>query len=161
MITKGETLELSVGAPDALSVEFRFGGASTPTAAAATLTDGLWKVTIDTASWTAGNYVWQAWGTFAGSVKRIVASEAFTLAPALATGDLRTTAAKIVEMIEAQMAGNASEAVRRYRINNRELERYSVGELMQLLGYWKNRLKTEQRKARGQSALGPRIEIRI
>ena len=80
---------------------------------------------------------------------------------ALAVGDIRSTARQIVEKIEAMIAGNAGEGVRRYKINNRELERYSVAELLQLLSYWKAQVRIEERKELGKSALGPRIAVRF
>ena len=79
----------------------------------------------------------------------------------LGVGDERTTARTIVENIEAMMKGNATEGVRRYKINNRELERYSVAELMQLLSYWRHRMMQEERKDRGNFGLGPRIAVRF
>ena len=67
----------------------------------------------------------------------------------------------MVEKLEAMLEGNASKGVRRYKINNRELERYSVSELMEMLTYWKRQAAIEARKAKGVSVLGPRIEFRI
>jgi hypothetical protein len=67
----------------------------------------------------------------------------------------------MVEMIEAMMAGNASEGIKSYTINNRSLERYSVEELMTLLSYWRGRLLLERRREKGLSSRGPRIEIRF
>ena len=156
---QGETLKLSVTASDASAVEFRIGGASTH-AAAATYDAGLWTASLSTAAWAVGNYRWQAWTTHPDGIT-VVASREFIITAPLAVGDLRSSARKMVEMIEAMMAGNASEGVKQYKINNRELERYGVGELIQLLSYWKNRLAIEGRKERGASTLGPRIEVRF
>lgn len=157
---KGETLQLSVTDADAVSVEFRFGGPQTRQVAA-TKSGTEFTIAADTAAWTAGVYRWQAWGTYDGNIKRVIASSTVDLEDALAVGDVRTSARKMVEMIEAMMAGNASEGVRRYRINNRELERYTVAELLQLLNYWKGQLRTEERRDKGRSALGPRIAVRF
>ena len=155
-MTKGETLNLSVTDADAVSVEFRFGGPQTHTVAA-TQAGSDFAISADTSAWIAGTYAWQAWATFAGAVKAIIATGEVDLADVLGVGDVRSSARKMVEMIEAMMAGNAGEGVRRYRINNRELERYSVAELMQLLSYWRERMKRESRGG----LPGPRISVRF
>lgn len=155
-MTKGETLQLLVSDGSAASVEFRFGGPQTRTVAA-TKSGSDFSIAADTAAWTAGTYAWQAWATYADASKKIIGSGTLDLADALGVGDVRSNARKMVEMIEAMMAGNASEGVRRYRINNRELERYSVSELMQLLSYWRAQVKRENRNG----GLGPRIAVRF
>jgi hypothetical protein len=157
---KGETLKLTVTDADASGVEFRFGGAETKTETAAN-DSGDWSISAATSTWAPGRYAWQAWATYADNSVAVTASGNFDLEAALGVGEVRTTARQMVEMIEAQMKGNAPEAVRRYRINNRELERYSVAELLSLLSYWKGQLKTEERKEKGMSALGPRIAVRF
>lgn len=159
-MTKGETLQLCVVDGEAVSVEFRFGGPEVR-ALAATKDGSEFSLAADTAAWVPGAYRWQAWGTFADGSKRIIQGGTVDLAAALSVGDTRTPARQIVEKIEAQMAGNAAEAVRKYKINNRELERYSVSELMQLLSYWRERMKREERAEKGVSALGPRIAVRF
>jgi hypothetical protein len=159
-MTKGETLKLVVTDASAASVEFRFGGPQTR-AVTATKSGSEFSIAADTAGWTAGFYKWQAWATYVDATKAIITTGNVDVDAALAVGDVRSDARKMVEMIEAMMAGNASEGVRRYRINNRELERYSVSELMQLLSYWRERMKREERTAAGRSALGPRISVRF
>lgn len=157
---KGETLKLSVTAANTTAVEYRFGGASTKSIAA--VKDGNdFSISVTTADWVPGIYAWQAWATDTDGVICVVQHGNFDLADVLGVGDVRTSARKMVEMIETMMAGNAAEGVRRYRINNRELERYSVGELMQLLSYWKAQVKKEERAAAGMSTLGPRISVRF
>jgi hypothetical protein len=153
-MTKGETLQLLVSDGSAASVEFRFGGAQTRTVAA-TKSGSDFSIAADTAAWTAGAYAWQAWATYADASKKIIGTGTLDLADALGVGDVRSNARKMVEMIEAMMAGNATEGVRRYRINNRELERYSVAELLQLLSYWRAQVKRENRNG----GLGPRIAV--
>jgi hypothetical protein len=75
--------------------------------------------------------------------------------------DVRSNAAKAVANIEAMLSGTASLEARRYRINNRELERYTVGELLQLLSFWRRELWAEDRRAAGLSSLGPRIAVTV
>jgi hypothetical protein len=159
-MTKGETLKLLVSDGSAASVEFKFGGAQTR-AIAATKNGTDFTISASTVDWMAGLYVWQAWATYPDATKAIIATGNVDLDDALAVGDVRSVARKNVEAIEAMLSNNAGEGVRRYRINNRELERYSVSELMQLLSYWRERMKREERVAAGRSSLGPRISVRF
>lgn len=153
---KGETLKLSVTVADASAVEFRFGGPHTRTVTT-TKSGDTFTGSTSTSAWTAGVYAWQAWATFADNTVAVVDSGELDVSDPLGVGDVRTSARKMVEMLEAMQAGNASEGVRRYKINNRELERYSVAELLQLLSYWKERAARERRGGR----LGPRISVRF
>jgi hypothetical protein len=155
-MTKGETLKLCVVAPTATAVEFRFGGPETRTVAA-TNDGNVWRIATSTAAWIAGVIRWQAWATDTDGSVWVVDDGTFDLKDPLDIGDVRDPARVIVEKIEAMISGNASAGVRRYKINNRELERYSVGELLQLLSYWKERARRE----RGNGGLGPRLSIRF
>lgn len=159
-MTKGETLTLTVKDADAAAVEFRFGGPQTRTVVA--VKDGeSFNLSVSTATWAAGIYRYQAWATYADATVKIIETATVDLKDVLGISDQRTPARKMVEMIETMMAGNAGEGVRRYKINNRELERYSVAELMQLLSYWRERMKREERRDAGVSELGRRIAVRF
>ncbi len=98
-------------------------------------------------------------------MKSLISRESLTLEPSAidrVTGsDIRSTARKAVKNIEAILAGGATIEARRYKINNRELERYSIAELLQLLSFWRKELADEERKEKGASKLGPHIEFRI
>lgn len=157
---KGETLKLSVTCSDATAVEFRFGGPEARTVAG-TKSGSDFTIATSTAAWIAGVYRWQAWATLTDGSIKVLTSGGLDLEDALAEGDVRLPARKIVEMIEGMIAGNAEKGVRRYKINNRELERYSVGELMQLLSYWRERMRREEKAGFGTTGLGPRISLRF
>lgn len=157
---KGETLKIQVTDAEATAVEFRFGGAATQTLTGVKEGDD-WKASVSTASWNPGSYAWQAWATYADSSVAVIDSGSFDLADALQVGDVRSVARQNVDAIQRMLTGNAAEGVRRYKINNRELERYSVAELIQLLSYWKAELKREERLEAGRSTLGPRIAFRF
>jgi hypothetical protein len=159
-LTQGETLTIQQTVTDATAVEVRLGGASTGTHSMAAV-GSCWSVNIDTAAMEPGKYVAQVWATYAGAVKRIVSTEEFTLAAALKAGDMRTDARKALDMIEAMLSGQAKEGVRRYRINNRELERYSVAELLQLRSHYVAEVQKENRRNKGMTGLGPRIAVRF
>jgi hypothetical protein len=159
-LTQGETLTITQTVADATAVEARLGGASTGTHAM-TADGTMWTVNIDTAAMQPGQYVAQVWATYAGNIKRIVSTESFTLSAALKAGDMRSNAAKALEMIDAMLAGQAKEGVLRYKINNRELERYSVDELLKLRSHFLAEVQRENRKNKGMSGLGPRIAVRF
>ena len=159
-LTKGETLTIEKTIADATAAEVRLGGAATGTHAM-TADGSCWSVNIDTADLEPGDYAAQIWATFADDVTRIVGTDRFTLAKPLGVGDMRSAARKALEMIDAMLAGQAKEGVRRYRINNRELERYSVAELLQLRSHFAAEVQKENRRDQGLTGLGPRIAVRF
>ncbi len=73
----------------------------------------------------------------------------------------RTKAREIIDKIENMMSKAPAEGVRRYKINNRELERYSMRELLDLLAYWRRRFRTADRKLQGKTSMGPDIQVYI
>lgn len=159
-LTQGETLTIEAIVADATAVEARIGGPSTATHAM-TLDGQTWRVNIATDGMQAGQYAAQVWATYVGNVKRIAFTQTFEILAALRVGDIRTDAKKALEMIDAMLAGQAKEGVRRYRINNRELERYSVAELLQLRSHFASEVQKENRRNKGISGLGPRIAVRF
>lgn len=162
-ITKGETLTLIASADAGASVRFVFAGPAQHAFDAAEDSGGF-SVSIETDNWPLGLYAYQAIST-AGGKKSVIGRGQIEISESLsdiAPGtDMRTTAQQAVDNITAMLSGKATLGARRYKINNRELERYSVAELMKLLTYWKTVAAKEARKAAGLSTLGPRIEFRI
>lgn len=159
-LTQGETLTITQSVADATAVEVRLGGPSIGTHAM-TADGNDWTANIDTSAMPPGSYAAQIWATYAGGVVRIVSTESFTLAPALRVGDMRSSARIALENIDAMLSGQAKEGVRRYRINNRELERYTVDELLKLRSHFAAELQREERKNKGITGLGPRIAVRF
>ncbi len=157
---KGETLKIQVTDALATAVEFRLGGASTRTITG-TNSAGDWTGTQSTSAWTAGFYEWQAWATYADATVSVIGRGNFSLEDVLAVGDRRSIAQQNIDAINTMLTGNAAEGVKKYKINNRELERYSVEELLRLLSYWKSELKREERTQAGRPAFGPRIAVRF
>jgi len=172
-LTKGETFRLNITARDAVSVSGVFGGAATHTVAGvleselqldpATGTQAtVWVIKADTTTWAVGGYGYEAWVTFADGSKSLAVQGKFQLVASvgsLSSGtDVRSQIQQTVDNLEAMMAGNASDMVKKYKINNRELERYSTAEILSMLKYWRSRLQSENRKAKGIYGLGPRIE---
>lgn len=165
-ITAGETLKACASVSGASAIVAHIVGPSKQSVTYAEA-DGTWTGEADTADWSPGVYRFEVWVTLDDGTRRIDERGTLTVAASLETEeggedfDARTRAQRMVEKLEAMLEGNASKGVRRYKINNRELERYSVGELMELLAYWKRQAAIEARKAKGISVLGPRIEFRI
>lgn len=155
-LTAGETLTVTQDIADALSAEVRVGGGRASTHAM-TQQGSTWTVNVDTASWNAGLYTLQVWATFAGNVKRVITTDRLELAAALTVGDPRSQARIALDNIKAMLAGQAKEGVRRYRINNRELERYTVAELLALKSHFASEVISEERREKGRNALGPKI----
>jgi hypothetical protein len=163
-IISGETLQITVQADKAATVSFVFAGPSKHTVAATGDGTGNFSISASTAGWAAGSYLWEATSSAAGLVKVITRQGLTVAAPldSLATGaDLRSTARKAVEMLEASLSGASTAEVSRYKINNRELQRYTVEERIALLAFWRRELSKENRKAAGISGLGKRIETVI
>ncbi len=157
---KGETLKIQVDDSAAVSVEFRLGGPQTKTITGEK-SGSTWTGEELTAEWAPGFYEWQAWASYDDGFMQVISRGNFKLEDSLGIGDRRSTARRNIEAIQSMLEGNAGEGVRRYRINNRELERYSVSELLQLLSYWKAELKREERAEAGRSTLGPSIAVRF
>lgn len=165
-ITAGETLKACVSVSGAESVVAYVVGPSKQTVDF--VEDGnQWKADADTSEWVAGAYRFEVWVTLDDGTRRIELRGSLAVTASLESQaggedfDARTRAQRMVEKIEAMLEGNASLGVRRYKINNRELERFSKDELYRELAYWKRQLAIETRKAKGKSVLGPRIEFRI
>lgn len=155
-LTAGETLTVTQDIADAVSVELRVGGAKVTTDSM-TAQGTTWSVNVDTSAWPAGNYALQIWAEYADETTRIVGTDRLELSAALSVGDPRSQSRIALDNIKLMLAGQAKEGVRRYRINNRELERYSVAELLSLKSHFAAEVMREERRARGNNALGPKI----
>ena len=161
-LTVGETLKVEIPPPEGGSDgEMRIGG---PMAAVVLANDtvGSWRFVKDTSELAPGSYAWQVWSTADDGTKSIIASGSFDLLPALSDGqDVRSIARKNLDAIDAMLGKSDQVGVRRYRINNRELERYSVAELLKLRSFWAAEVAKEGRKGLGRHSLGPRIAFRF
>lgn len=165
-IVKGTTLTLKF-AVLADSVTVYVAGVS-KFSGEAVKTNGSFVFTYDTSNLGIGDYSWEAFAVKDG-IKTHLLRSSFKLLESLANAPSTNYDAvidkshneKMVEMIEAMLAGNASAGVKSYQINNRRLDRYGIDELLKLLNYYKNDLAREKRRKMGKSILGPRIEFRI
>lgn len=75
--------------------------------------------------------------------------------------DLRTPDEIALDNIDAVIAGRAKVDQQRYRINNRELYRESMAELLRLRRYYAKRVAAAQQKAMGINPYGRKIRIRL
>jgi hypothetical protein len=165
-LTAGETLSMQIKAEPLATVTVYLAGPAKKTIAAieSPAGSGCFAISADTQSWAPGAYAFEARQVSGGQNTSIKRGTLQILTPldSIADGtDVRSTAAKAVANIEAMLSGTASLECRRYKINNRELERYSVAELLQLLTFWRRELSREERRNEGISTLGPRIQVRI
>jgi hypothetical protein len=165
-IVKGTTLKLKFSV-SADSVTVYVAGVS-KFSGNAVLTDGSFVFIYDTSNLAVGDYSWEAFAVKDG-IKTHLLRSGFRILESLSNAPLtnydtlvdKSHNEKMVEMIEAMLAGNASAGVKSYQINNRRLDRYGIDELLKLLNYYKNDLAKEKRRKMGKSVLGPRIEFRI
>lgn len=158
-LVAGETLDVRVCHATATSITIIVAGPAKHTLTLIKSGDE-WAITQETDEWAAGLYKWEAWiHTTAG--KSVGGSGRFTLTASLASAedgaDNRTLAEKNIEALETMLSGKASSGVKRYRINNRELENYSLTELTDLLTYWKG----VRRRERSRGRLGPNIRVAL
>lgn len=157
-LTQGETLKVSQEIPCATSAELRIGGPQV-SEHAMTASGSCWTVSVDTSDMPAGLYALQIWATLTDGAVKIAGKMSLTLEAALSEGDTRSQARIAYENIKAMLAGQAKEGVKRYKINNRELERYSMSELLALKSHFGAEVRNEERKKAGRDSLGPRILV--
>jgi hypothetical protein len=159
-LTQGETYKTSLHITDATAAELRYGGPKAGTSAMV-LTGGEWTGSLDTTTLEPGLYTVQVWATYADGSKKIPFAENFKLLAGLKAGDMRSKNVIALENLDAMLTGRASDGVKSYKINNRELYRYDMGEIIKLRNHFAHLVQKENRRAQGKSSLGPRIEIRF
>lgn len=78
-----------------------------------------------------------------------------------AGGDMRSQNRIALDNIRAVLAERATLDQESYRINNRELYRTPIDDLVKLEAYYANRVRQEEAKARGKSKFGRTIRMRL
>lgn len=76
-------------------------------------------------------------------------------------GDFRSHAQKVLAAIEATIEGRATIDQERYRINNRELYRTPMADLLKLRSQYRNEVRQEKAKACGKSLFGQTIRVKL
>lgn len=118
----------------------------------------------ETAQWPAGDYWYSVRATRGTDVVEIEQGHV-TIMPDLATMepgfDGRTQAQIALEAIDAVLAKRATLDQERYRINNRELYRTSIADLLKLRSYYAEQVKRERMVQCGKSRWGGVVRVRL
>lgn len=117
-----------------------------------------------TAAWATGAY-WYSLRATKGTQVVEIAKGQIDVLPDLATVtgtyDGRTENQKALEAIDAVLAKRATLDQERYRINNRELYRTPIGDLMKLRSFYVAAVRREKNANCGKSTFGRRINVRF
>lgn len=117
-----------------------------------------------TAAWTPGAYWYTARATRGAEVVEVDTGNV-TVTPDLSavTGpyDGRSQAQIALEAIDAVLAKRATLDQERYRINNRELYRTPIEQLLKLRSYYAEQVKREKAAACGQNPFGATVRVRL
>lgn len=118
-----------------------------------------------TANWSAGDYGYsiraelpatgEVYEVESGTLKIVGNIETAT------SGDFRSHAQKVLDAVEAVIEGRASLDQERYRINNRELYRTPLADLLRLRAYYRNQVNQEKAKACGKSLFGQTVRVTL
>lgn len=118
-----------------------------------------------TSDWVPGVYWWALRVTQGAEVVQVDEGQ-LTIAPDLAavtgTHDGRSHAERVLAAIEAVIENRATTDQQKYTINNRELWRTPIADLLLLRARYRDEVRREQNAARsGQSLLGRQIKVRF
>lgn len=134
----------------------------------ATAESAAHRVTIsatDTAAWAAGRYMYAVRMTHTDGTVRDVESGQVEVLPDLAAIDAptdpRSANRRTLEAIIATIEKRASKDQERYKINERELWRTPIADLLKLRGYYAALCRAEDARARGCSVWGPAVKVRF
>jgi hypothetical protein len=117
-----------------------------------------------TSDWTPGTYWWAIRATDGVDVVEIERGDLIVLPDLTAVNtpyDGRSENEIALEAIDAVLAKRASQDQQRYVINNRELWRTPVADLLKLRSYYNTRVRRERLRAKGLSTLGRNIPVRF
>ena len=117
-----------------------------------------------TAAWAAGSYWFSVRVTDGTAVYQV--DEGTTtvdqdLAAISGEYDGRGHVERVLSAIEAVIEGRATKDQQRYKINNRELERTPIGDLLQLRSQYQTELRRLKMAEKGQSLLGRQVLVRF
>lgn len=169
-ITAGVTFERCVSpcdylAPDwVLTAHLRGGAAIDMTAAAEGTGHKFLELGAVTAAWAAGVYSYTVRATNGGDVREVergTVEVLADLAEVTTPVDARTHAQKVLDSIEAVIEKRATLDQERYRINDRELYRTPLADLLKLRDLYRSEVRREQAAARGKSMWGPAVQVRF
>ncbi|WP_456267659.1 hypothetical protein M1D97_10355 [Kushneria sp. AK178] len=117
-----------------------------------------------TTQWPAGRY-WYSLRARRGDEVHEIDSGDITIQADIAALDAghdgRAHAERVLEAIEAVIEGRASKDQDSYRINNRELRRTPIDQLLKLRDRYRREVQQLRAKRRGQSPLGRNVLVRL
>lgn len=117
-----------------------------------------------TAEWLAGRY-WFALRATRGAEVAQVDEGDLRIVPDFAAltdpYDGRTHAERVLAAIEAVIEGRATIDQQSYQINNRQLSRTPIPDLLMLREKYREEVRQQQQAARGQSLLGRQVKVRF
>lgn len=122
------------------------------------------KLAADTTSWAPGVYSYVVRATNAGDVRQLETGTLEILrdlAAIDAATDLRTHAQRTLDAIQAVIEKRATRDQERYTINNRELWRTPIGDLLKLRDTYRAEVRRERAASRGKSLWGPAARVRF
>lgn len=117
-----------------------------------------------TAGWPPGGYWWAIRAVRGAEVVQIddgqirVAVDLSTLA---GPHDGRSHAERVLASIEAVIEGRATTDQQKYTINNRELWRTPIADLLLLRARYRDEVRRQQQARGGQSLLGRQVKVRF
>ena len=115
-----------------------------------------------TATWAAGDY-WYSVRVTSGSAVQELESGQLTVLPDMASAsssyDGRTQAEIALAAIEAVLANRATKDQDRYRINNRELYRTSISDLLKLRDFYRDLVNRERAAKCGSNPFGRKLRV--
>ncbi|WP_423159928.1 hypothetical protein [Stenotrophomonas maltophilia] len=118
----------------------------------------------ETATWLPGAYAFTVRATN-GSDVHLIEQGTVRVAPDIAAAaaghDGRSEARRALEAIEAVIAKRATVDQESYKINNRELVRMSVADLLRLRAHYVELVRREDAKAAGRSSWGRQVKFRM
>lgn len=118
----------------------------------------------ETAQWEPGAYWWAVRATDGTTVVEVERGDISVLpdfAAINAPYDGRTENEIALEAIDAVLGKRASQDQQRYVINNRELWRTPVADLLKLRSYYNTRVRRERARRAGRSTMGRNIPVRF
>lgn len=167
-----ETIALAdYPATDGWTLQVRFApqGSGTPlTVSAATAPDGTsYDLTVSTAAttdWAPGKWTYTQWVEKSGQRQTIGTGQITVLAdPSTATTgiDTRSHVKKTLDALEAMLEGKAGSDVQSYSINGRQLQHYTIPDLLMLRDKYSAEYAREQRIKSGKATGGRKINVRM
>lgn len=142
-ITQGETFKYTITEEAGTTYTFF---ASGPQTISGNFTTGVFSIDYaTTTNWQPGTYSFVVWG-ITGAERYLVEQGTLQvlLSPENDTSiDRRTHYQKVIDSIDAVIERRATKDQMSYKINDRELQRMSVDDLLKLRDYYLSRLRTE------------------